>query len=159
MIQPLGDFWIVLSGVSLWTGVYAHQKWLKWLSLSVFLVLAVGMITHWMPGFNNPLLLDQIRFSPDSIPFKMYLNIDKTVIGIFILLIYLRPFEPKKFRREDFIFCAKALAILVAVMMPLALFLAFGFKEILRGPQPIGRQRPAHAREQSLRTRQQPGFK
>jgi membrane protease YdiL (CAAX protease family) len=49
-----------------------------------FIVLSMLLFLHRLPGFNNLLVFDKIRFSPDAAPFTMYLNLDKPFIG-FIL--------------------------------------------------------------------------
>jgi membrane protease YdiL (CAAX protease family) len=42
-------------------------------------------MTHQLPGFSNPRVLTNLRFSPDSIPYSLYLNFDKTAAGILLL--------------------------------------------------------------------------
>jgi len=49
------------------------------------LLLGYGLIGHYMPGFNHLKVLDAVHFSQDAIPFTLYLNLDKTIVGIFIL--------------------------------------------------------------------------
>jgi len=45
--------------------------------------LALGM--HLLPGFHNYLLLDRVVLSSGAAPFTLYLNFDKTLVGIFIV--------------------------------------------------------------------------
>ena len=49
------------------------------------LALAVGLMLHRLPGFNNPRVIDAVRFTADAIPFSLYLNFDKVVVGLFLL--------------------------------------------------------------------------
>lgn len=49
------------------------------------IVLSVGLATHQLPGFHNLMVLDHVYISSNAIPFTLYLNFDKTMIGIFIL--------------------------------------------------------------------------
>jgi membrane protease YdiL (CAAX protease family) len=49
----------------------------------VLLALPLGM--HVLPGFWNFLLLEDIVLSPGAAPYTMYLNFDKTLVGIGIL--------------------------------------------------------------------------
>jgi len=58
----------------------------------VFLMLAIMLFAHVVPGFHNPLLLGPVTFTPDAYPFRMYLNIDKSAVGLAILLFY-RPLD------------------------------------------------------------------
>ena len=48
-------------------------------------IMALGFYYHYLPGFDNWKLLSQFRFSTDSVPYSLYLNFDKTLIGLFIL--------------------------------------------------------------------------
>ena len=49
------------------------------------LILAVGLETHVIPGFHNLSVLNHVLISAAGAPFTLYLNFDKTVVGIFIL--------------------------------------------------------------------------
>lgn len=49
----------------------------------LFLILAVALRLHVVPGFANPIALDG-RVSPDAIDFRMYLNLDKTLTALWI---------------------------------------------------------------------------
>jgi membrane protease YdiL (CAAX protease family) len=42
-------------------------------------------MAHQLPGFNNPRVISNAMFSPDAIPFRLHLNFDKTLVGLFIL--------------------------------------------------------------------------
>jgi len=47
----------------------------------VFLLVAGMLSLHLLPGFSNPLLLGPVAFTPDAVPFTMYLDFDKTSVG------------------------------------------------------------------------------
>lgn len=51
----------------------------------VILFLGGGLATHTFPGFHNLKIIDNVLISQDGIPFTLYLNIDKTFVGIFII--------------------------------------------------------------------------
>ncbi|WP_109480922.1 CPBP family intramembrane glutamic endopeptidase [Paraburkholderia sp. C35] len=53
----------------------------------LFISLAVALSMHWMPGFHNPRVIGPVRFSADAAPFTMYLNLDKPLIGFWLLLV------------------------------------------------------------------------
>lgn len=55
------------------------------LSAVVLLILGGGLELHILPGFHNLQVLDKVKISEDGIPFSLYLNFDKTIVGIFIL--------------------------------------------------------------------------
>jgi membrane protease YdiL (CAAX protease family) len=52
--------------------------------LPIFLI-ALAFETHNIPGFKNLLIWHKIQFTPDAIPFTLYWNFDKTMVGVIIL--------------------------------------------------------------------------
>lgn len=59
---------------------------LKVAAHGLFIALAVGLALHWLPGFNNGLVIDNARLEPDATPLTLYLNLDKPLIGFWLLL-------------------------------------------------------------------------
>ncbi|MFC0694540.1 CPBP family intramembrane glutamic endopeptidase [Paraburkholderia humisilvae] len=55
---------------------------------AVFIVLGVALILHGVPGFHNPRVIHAERFTPDALPFSMYLNLDKPLVAFWLLLIF-----------------------------------------------------------------------
>ncbi|MPR02524.1 CPBP family intramembrane metalloprotease [Pseudomonas sp. MAFF 212408] len=83
----------MLAGVSVallliaWYAVRQQRNpWARYLGHGLFIVLALGLALHWLPGFYNGLGIAPQRFTPDSAPFSMYLNQDKPLIGFWLLL-------------------------------------------------------------------------
>lgn len=71
--------------------IYLFYRNSKPLFLKIILgLLVLGGTTlfylHKVPGFQNWLIFSQYKISPDSAPYNMYLNIDKTLIGLALLL-------------------------------------------------------------------------
>jgi hypothetical protein len=121
-IQLIGLLLILSCGITIWSAVNpSFSKWVRWIAMSIFFVLAVAMSNHMLPGFNNLLVIDKIQFSLDSAPFTMYLNFDKTIVGIFIYLFLLKDNGITYWRRADINITIKAWALLVALMLPTAL--------------------------------------
>jgi len=56
--------------------------------LALMLVLSAGLLLHVVPGFANPVVLDAVRLSPDSLPYTKYLNEDKGILGLLLLALY-----------------------------------------------------------------------
>lgn len=79
-----------ISIVLLLSAGYAVRQqrtpWVRYVGHGLFIVLAVGLAMHWMPGFYNGRGIDPQRFTPDAVPFSMYLNQDKPLIGLWLLL-------------------------------------------------------------------------
>lgn len=53
----------------------------------MFIVLALALAMHWLPGFYNGRGIDPQRFTDDAVPFSMYVNQDKPLIGFWLLLV------------------------------------------------------------------------
>ena len=69
------------------------------LGFMLILVLSLPLLSHAsFTGFHNFRVLDAIKVTPDALPFSLYLNFDKTLIGLFLLgfghLLY--PLDLKK---------------------------------------------------------------
>jgi len=56
--------------------------------VALMLVLSAGLLLHAVPGFANPVVLDDVRVSADSLPYTKYLNLDKGVLGLVLLALY-----------------------------------------------------------------------
>src|SRR5437867_3804206 len=90
MIDLVGIFWFAASALSLWYGLNSKQQWARAFCHTIFVALAVAMFNHWLPGIHNPKIYDKILLSPDAVPFSLYLNLDKTWIGLLIYVLILR---------------------------------------------------------------------
>jgi len=40
------------------------------ISSAAIIILAAGLMTHQLPGFNNPRVIDSVRLTPDALPFR-----------------------------------------------------------------------------------------
>ena len=61
----------------------SHSRPLAW---SALLAWAVALTLHLIPGFSNLKVLDQALAGPASVPFNMYLNLDKPLLFFGLLL-------------------------------------------------------------------------
>lgn len=64
----------------------------------LFLALALALLCwllskNWIPGFYNWKAFPRIRLAPDSAPFNLFFNFDKSFVGI-ALLLFLGPLKP-----------------------------------------------------------------
>lgn len=64
-----------------------ERKWQIGAYLFIFL-WCVALFLHLIPGFTNAKVLDAVITGPQSIPFSMYLNLDKPFIFFGLLLAY-----------------------------------------------------------------------
>ncbi|HEY0945310.1 MAG TPA: CPBP family intramembrane glutamic endopeptidase [Opitutaceae bacterium] len=86
IVQPLGLVWI--GSFAFAAHAFARPRASRnqlLVTAAVILVLAAGLMAHRLPGFQNPRVISALRLSPDAIPYTLYLNYDKTLIGLFVL--------------------------------------------------------------------------
>jgi len=109
----IGLPWIYLSLLTIGYGLaltYGHLSWLAGISLALlltagfavrqqqvrighylghalFIFMALALALHWLPGFYNGRGINPQRFTDDAVTFAMYLNLDKPLIGFWLLLV------------------------------------------------------------------------
>lgn len=86
VVQPLGLLWVMALAWATWSCSASGAKpWRRALAGALVVLLAGGLMLHRLPGFHNVRVIDAVRFTPDAVPFTLYLNYDKTLLGLFIL--------------------------------------------------------------------------
>lgn len=92
------------------------------------LVLSLALALHLVPGFKNPLLVENVKFSPASAPFTQYANFDKASVGLFLLLF----FCPRVSSVKELVQLLRSTALPATVLAVavLALSLGAGFTRI-----------------------------
>lgn len=86
ILQPLALLWPVLLAAGLLLAERAAlAKFWRTLAWLVALIVATGLIFHWLPGFANPKVIADWRFGPDSLPYSKYLNFDGILLGLCVL--------------------------------------------------------------------------
>lgn len=53
----------------------------------LFIVVAALVFAHLLPGFHNRLVIPPAPLTPDAVPFSMYLNLDKPLVGFWVVLV------------------------------------------------------------------------
>jgi membrane protease YdiL (CAAX protease family) len=104
--------------------------------LSAFVLFALGLGlglagVHLLPGFQNLCVLNNVYISSNGIPFSLYLNFDKTVVGIFVLGILHQRITTKAEWREMF----KAMAPRALLVIFIVAILSFAFKFVWFDPK------------------------
>jgi len=89
------------------------------------LLLSFALALHAVPGYDNPLLLKDIRLSAGSAPFTMYANFDKGVVGLVLVALLCR----RASSWQDLAIAWKSQAFVLAALLcgVLGLGWAFGF--------------------------------
>ncbi|MGX5833072.1 CPBP family intramembrane glutamic endopeptidase [Aeromonas piscicola] len=79
---------ITLAGLLLaWRTPNLPQPW-RGAALTLILLWAIALMLHLIPGFSNLKVLDQVQAGPASVPFNMYLNLDKPLVFFGLLLAW-----------------------------------------------------------------------
>ncbi len=96
---------------------------LRILGHGLFIVLALALALHWLPGFHNGRGIALQRFSENAIPFSMFLNLDKPLIGFWLLLAC--PWIVGRYPLRSFLY-ATALALTLSAVLALGGALLMG---------------------------------
>ncbi|OZI35831.1 CPBP family intramembrane metalloprotease domain-containing protein [Bordetella genomosp. 1] len=81
---------LALLGLSAWA-VRLRRGWPVPLGHALFIATAIALALHLLPGFHNPRVIDAVQFDPRALPFTMYLNYDKPIIALWIMLVLAPP--------------------------------------------------------------------
>lgn len=63
-----------------------NHRYARYLGHSLFVLIAIALALHYLPGFHNAQVIEPQRFSDNAVPFSMYLNLDKPLLGFWLLL-------------------------------------------------------------------------
>lgn len=80
---------VVTLGLLVMAGIcvsHFRHRAVRMFGHALFIALAVGLASHWLPGFFSARVITAVRFTPEAAPFSMYLNLDKPLIGLWIVL-------------------------------------------------------------------------
>ena len=86
-IEPVALAWpalLALAAVLAWPTMAAPARAT---GHALFLILAVLLFLHWLPGYHNPLVIPRAALTPDAVPFAMYLNLDKPLVAFWVVLV------------------------------------------------------------------------
>jgi uncharacterized protein len=122
MLAPIGLVWIAALAASLVAFFRpSAPRWQRILTALAALALTAGLMTHQLPGFNNPLVIAAQAITPDALPYRLFLNFDKASAGLLLLALA----RPRIFRTDGFrVMLARAAPIagaLIASIIVLAL--------------------------------------
>ena len=79
---------VSLAGLLLaWRTPGLSQPW-RGVALTLVLLWAMTLTLHLVPGFDNLKVLDRVQADPASVPFTLYLNLDKPLIFFGLLLAW-----------------------------------------------------------------------
>ncbi|MBU2871146.1 CPBP family intramembrane glutamic endopeptidase [Colwellia sp. E2M01] len=53
--------------------------------MALFFIFSAALLLHKVPGFENIAIYQDVQFSPDALPYSLYLNFDKFLIAVILL--------------------------------------------------------------------------
>ncbi|WP_212653880.1 CPBP family intramembrane glutamic endopeptidase [Marinomonas sp. CT5] len=71
-------------------GLFLRLIWLRRLIVCLFGVFSLVLAMHLLPGFYNEALVLNQKISTDAVPFSLYANFDKGLVGLFLLVYFFR---------------------------------------------------------------------
>ena len=120
-ILPLGLLPLMGLAVLCYYQKASPHGLIQWIVSLLIIVISIGLSMHQFPGFDNMKLFDHIRISAHSLPYTMYLNMDKTIAGV-LLIGVLQPvvFSPSAWF-GSIKYSIQTLVFLLLLLIPLAL--------------------------------------
>ena len=123
LVGPAGLIAVAATMALAWLCGRAPERTARGAALhGAFLALALALFAHRVPGFANPPLLGPVALTPDAVPFRMHLNLDKASVGFVLVLLYL-PLRRHAGVARSLLAAAGGAALGIALALPLALLL------------------------------------
>lgn len=98
----------------------------RFLSAIALCILGGVILAHRVMGFDNILVLNKVFISKDGVPFSLYLNYDKTILGILILGIL----HQRISSRKEWFKMLKAMSWRAVIVILVVMLFAFRFKYV-----------------------------
>ncbi|KVH72635.1 CAAX protease [Burkholderia cepacia] len=86
-LAPLALAPLALLAAAAWGVMPGRPRAVRIAAHAAFAALAIALSLHLLPGFHNPLVIAPTRFTPDAVPFTMYLNLDKPLVGLWLVWV------------------------------------------------------------------------
>lgn len=84
-LAPIALISIVALGLGCFLTFHVNNKILKIVFTLITLLLCIALFFHYMPGFYNLEVVHQYKLTKKSLPYTLFLNFDKPLVGLFIL--------------------------------------------------------------------------
>ncbi|WON76034.1 CPBP family intramembrane glutamic endopeptidase [Serratia sp. UGAL515B_01] len=134
VLTPLSLACLAIIAISIWLRhQYSHQRIIR-LLVEIFLVAcSIALFYHLIPGFNNPLMVNQDKLGPLSSPYSLYYNFDKALVPFLLFICLPTLFNAGKRDRKVGVRAWVTLALSVPALLLLAVLLG-GLKIELHMP-------------------------
>ena len=121
----------LLATTTAWLGNPKTAILLRVVSAIVIFILSIGFGMFFLPGFHNLQVLNNVHISTDGIPFNLYLNFDKTIVGVFIIGFL----HQRLVTKNEWVIMAKAAIPRAIIVIFVVACLSFLFKFVWFDPK------------------------
>lgn len=97
LLDARGLLALLVFAAACLTARYLGHAVLRGIAAAVVLALTAGLLLHALPGFSNPVLLQDVVLSDDAAPYTKHLSFDKGLAGLFLLGL----FVPERTQRDQ----------------------------------------------------------
>jgi membrane protease YdiL (CAAX protease family) len=120
-LQGFSALIIFLGICELHSRNFSSREWLNSTVIFIKAAIALCFASHIVPGFHNLLVLNNVKFSPSSSLFNMYLNFDKTMAAVILAASTAHIWKGFNLLHKEFVKDTLVISLLcIAVIMPLA---------------------------------------
>ena len=84
-LSAMGFMYLLVFAAIVYYYYHARNILLKNVSLLVVITLGILVLFHFVPGFSNWLVINDLHLSNDAYPLNVYLNFDKAAMGLLLL--------------------------------------------------------------------------
>ncbi len=88
VLRPIAGASIASILVFSWLANRHDKSAVRVLFTVLTVLLALALAVHAVPGYDNPLLLKDVRLSAESAPYTLYANFDKGLVGLVLLVFF-----------------------------------------------------------------------
>ncbi len=127
VLRPVALASIAALPALAWLATRHGNAALRAVSTLLVLLLSFALALHAVPGYDNPLLLKDVRLSAQSAPYTMYANFDKGLAGLVLLVFFCR----RAASWRDFAAAWRAQALAVTALLAAVLGAGWGLGFVL----------------------------
>jgi uncharacterized protein len=102
-----------------------ERSFLKLVGAMLITVLSIGFMSHGVPGFHNPALIKDSIISADGIPYSLYLDFDKALIGFFYILLGTVVIRTVREFKASVKTCLVGVWLIVACLLPSSIVMGY----------------------------------
>lgn len=118
-VLVIGAFYLLLAT---YPKCSVYWKGIVW---GLSLLLGLSLELHLIPGFHNLLVWDKVQLTNDALPFTLYLNLDKTAVGLCLLGLNLNLLSTVQEWKIVLKQLAYRLPLIILVILALSLVLGY----------------------------------